>query len=447
MQKELDTLSWLITQARRCGADAADGLFIASTDISAGYRMGQPEDIERSESAAIGLRVLCGHKQAVVSTTGMHTDALRQLADQAVTMARAATDDPDSTLADASLYPDTIPDLNLEDGMVPDIAWLQEQSRIAEDAGRDIDGITNSEGAHTSHNQTILCLAAGDNDIRFAHCYRKSMFSISASLLAGTGDTMERDHAYSSARHCADLFSPQSIGIQAACRALRRLNPQKIATQAMPVVFDPRTARSLLGIFARSISGSAIARGTSFLKNKMNQPVFAPGITITDDPLIVRGLASRPFDGEGVKTQACHLVEDGMLKSWLLDVRTANKLGLITTGHAARALGSPPSPAASNLYMHNGTLSPEELIQDIKHGVYITETFGMGINTVTGDYSQGASGLAIINGEIAHPVSEITIAGNLADMFAHATPANDLEFLYAANSPTLRIDAMTIAGV
>ncbi len=214
----------------------------------------------------------------------------------------------------------------------------------------------------------------------------------------------------------------------------------------MPIVFDPRISRSLLSVLAGSISGSAIARGSSFLKDSLHQPIFASGIRIIDDPHLKSGMGSKPFDGEGVRNEKRAIVEDGVLTTWLLDMRSANKLGMTTTGHATRGIASPPSPSSTNLYMENGELSPQALMKDIKSGLYVTETFGMGISTVTGDYSQGAAGFWIENGEIAYPVSEITIAGHLSDIFKSITPANDLVFRYATNAPTLRIDAMTVAG-
>ena len=446
MNKQLDTLCQLLEFAHANGADCADGILVDSVNHSAAHRMGKPEDIERSESKAVGLRVFCGKRQAIVASTDLKKPALEELALRAITIARVATEDADSTLAARELYPQTIPTLDLEDNFVPDAAWLKEQARIAEDAARAVKGISNSEGAEAYYNHSTQHLAAMNNSINFAHSYSKSVFSLSASVLAGEGTGMERDYGFSTARHHTDLRSADSIGTEAGRRALRRLNPQKITTTNLPVLFDPRTSRSLLGVLASAISGGAIARGTSFLKNKMDAPIFTPAITIYDDALMTRGLASKPFDAEGVATRKHTLVENGILKSWLLDVRTANKLDLMSTGHASRGLSSAPSPSATNLYMENGNVSPEELMKDIKQGVYITETFGMGINTVTGDYSQGASGMMIEDGEITHPISEFTIAGNLNEMFMGATPANDLEFLYSSNAPTLRIEKMMVAG-
>jgi PmbA protein len=257
---------------------------------------------------------------------------------------------------------------------------------------------------------------------------------------------MERDYDYSSARHGGDLGDPQAVGRSAAERTLKRLNPRKVKSQSVPVVYDPRVSNSIVGHFAGAINGISIARGTSFLKAKMGQRIFPEGTRIVDDPHLVRGIRSKPFDGEGVANRAMNLIEDGVLKTWLLDSASARQLGLTPTGHAARGTGGPPSPSTSNLYLVPGKETPEQLISDIAEGFYVTELIGMGVNGVTGDYSRGAAGFWIENGKIAYPVSEITIASNLNDMFMRLRPANDLIFKYGTNAPTLRIEGMTIAG-
>jgi PmbA protein len=266
------------------------------------------------------------------------------------------------------------------------------------------------------------------------------------AVLAGTGTGMERDYDHDSARHAGDLRSPEEIGRKAGEKAVRRLNPRSVKSQSVPVVFHPDEAAGLLGHFAGAISGASIARGVSFLKDRMGQRVFAPGIRIIDDPHRLRGLRSKPFDGEGVANARRALVDDGILTSWLLDCASARQLGLETTGHAARATSGPPSPSITNLYLEAGTASAADLIGGVEQGFYVTELMGMGVNNVTGDYSRGAAGFWIENGEIAFPVSEVTIAGNLIDMFARATPASDLQFRRGTNAPTVRIDGMTIAG-
>ena len=448
MTSSLDTLSSLLDKARALGADAADAVLFETVDVSVSERMGKPEGIERSENKAVGLRAFVGRGQAIVSAADLSSASLSELAEHALAMAKIAPPDPDAGFAPEALLAREIPDLDLYDSSEPDMSWFSEQCRAAEDAALSVAGITNSEGADAHWGISHVTLAIADSKkTYFAHRYPVSHFSVSVSVLAGNGTNMERDYDFSSAHHKSDLADAASIGKSAASRTLKRLNPKKARSCRVPVVFDPRVSRQLLGIFASAISGAAIARGSSFLKDDMGKEIFPHGISIIDDPHIKRGQGSKPFDGEGVRGRKTSLVEGGALKTWLLDVRTANKLGLATTGHASRGLASPPSPSASNLYLENGTVSPADLIKDIKSGFYVTETFGMGVNTTTGDYSQGASGFWIENGVIAWPVSEITIAGHLRDMFKNLSPANDLTFRYATNAPTLRVDSMTIAGV
>jgi len=257
---------------------------------------------------------------------------------------------------------------------------------------------------------------------------------------------MERDYDYSGAVYAEDLRSPEDIGRTAGEKAVRRLNPKKVETAQVPVVYDSRASRSLISHFAAAVNGSSIARDTSFLKDSMGELVFNEGITLVDDPHRRRGLRSKPFDAEGVANQRREVIQDGRLTTWFLDLRSSRQLGLETTGHAARSTGSPPGPSATNLYIEAGNASPEDLIKDIDSGFYVTELIGFGVNGLTGDYSRGASGFWIENGEIAYPVSEMTIAGNLKDMFLNLTPANDLIFRYGVDAPTLRVDGMTIAG-
>ncbi len=448
-----EILIQLLGIARQEGAKNADALLIKNTNISISQRMGNREGIERSENSAIGLRVFVekGNNeigQAIVSSTDISKDSMIEFTQRAIAMARLAPADNDSTLAPAALYPKSIPKLDLLDKAEPTPEWLMEQCAIAEDAARGVTGITNSEGADAGYSRALVGLAIMENgNIGFCENYEGSSFSISVSVLAGNGTSMERDYDFTSARHKNDLRSAHEIGIGAANRALARINPHKVNTCRVPVVFDPRVSKSLLSILTSAISGSSIARGSSFLKDSIGIDIFPNNISIIDDPHIVRGLASKPFDMEAVANKKMTLVENGVLKTWLLDMRSANKLKLKTTGHASRGLASPPSPSSTNVYMDNGILSPKELIADIKSGLYLTETFGMGINIITGDYSQGAAGFWIENGEIAYPVSEITIAGHLKEMFKGITPANDLSFRYSTNAPTVRVENMTVAGV
>lgn len=439
----LDRLDDLIKQAKALGADAADAIFVESASLGVSFRMGKLEDVERSESLDVGLRVFVGKRQAVSSSTDLRPASLKALAERVVGMAKTAPEDPWCGLADPALLARELPALDLEDKADPGAAVLRARAEAAEGAALAVPGITNSEGAGASWGRTRVALATSTG---FAGDYAGTSHSVSVSVLAGEGTGMERDDDFLSARHGSDLGDPAAAGRNAAEKALKRLNPRRADTQSVPIVYDPQVASSLLGHFAGAINGSSISRGVSFLKDKMGAQVFAAGINIIDDPHIVRGLRSKPFDGEGVKNAKRVFAEDGVLTSWVLDSTSGRQLGLQTTGHAARGTGGPPSPSTTNLYMAAGALSPAELIADIRQGFYVTELIGMGVNGVTGDYSRGASGFWIENGEIVYPVNEITIAGNLKDMFLHITPANDLVFKYGTNAPTLRVEGMTIAG-
>lgn len=444
MENSLALAKNCIDAARKAGADAADTLYYASTSLSVSRRLGKPEGLERSESNGIGLRVFVGDRFATASTSDTSREALREMAERTVAMAKLAPSDPLSTLAPEALLATQVPDLDLFDAHEPDAVALQRQCEETEETALAVAGITNSEGASAGYGSTELAIATSHG---FAKAYRTSHHSLSVSVLAGTGTGMERDYDYSSTRFAADLRSAKSIGAEAAKRALARMSPRKVSTQQVQVVFDPRVSKRLLGSFLGAINGGSIARGTSFLKDSMGKNVFGTGITIIDDPLMKRGLGSRPFDGEGLASKKLELVHDGVLQHWLLDVRSANKLGLAPLGHASRGLSSPPSPSSSNCYIAPGKATPAELMADIKDGFYVTEMIGMGVNLVTGDFSQGATGFWITNGKLDYPVSEVTIAGKLQDMFGNLVAANDLKFEYSTNAPTLSAGLMTVAGL
>ncbi len=436
-------LSSLIDTARRAGADAADALFVENVSASVSYRLGKLEDVERSESADLGLRVFLGRRVAFVSSTDFSKEALEGLPARAIAMAKLAPEDKYAGLAPEDRLARNIPALDLEDKEEPAPELLVERARIAEQAGMAVKGVTNSEGGGASFSRSAVALATSHG---FYGRYAGTSHSIGVSMLAGEGIGMERDYDQASARHASDLRLAEDIGRRAGELAVKRLNPRKVKSQSVPVVFDERESSGLLGHFAGAISGAAIARGVSFLKDKMGEQVFASGISVIDDPHRMRGLRSKPFDGEGVANRHRALIENGILTTWLLDCASARQLRLETTGHAGRGTGGPPHPQTTNLYMEPGTLSREELIGDIDQGFYVTELMGMGVNNVTGDYSRGAAGFWIEKGKLAYPVSEITIAGNLKQMFLNLTPANDLVFRYGTNAPTLRIEGMTIAG-
>ena len=434
----------LLARAKALGADAADAMIVNSTALSHADRLGKTELLERSESRDLGLRVFFGKRQAVVSSNDWKAATLDDLVERAVAMAKAVPQDPYCGLADPDqLFRGAVLDLDIFDPGEPAAKTLIERARTTEAAARDVSGVTNSEGAEASWSGTSVMIAASNG---FSGGYAISRHGIGVSVIAGEGSGMESDYEFSSVVHGGDLDDPASVGRAAGMRAVKRLNPRKGPTVKVPVVYDPRVANGIIGHFAGAINGAAIARGTSFLKDAMDTKVFTDGVTIIDDPHRLRGLRSKPFDAEGLANDAMNLIEDGVLTRWILDLRASRQLGLGSTGRATRGVSGPPSPSTTNLYMAPGRLTPAALIADIESGFYVTGLMGFGIDGLTGDYSRGASGFWIEGGEIAYPISEMTIAGNLKDMFANLTPADDLEFRYGSNAPTLRIDGMTVAG-
>jgi len=437
------TLARLIRAAKQAGADAADAIIVESVSAGVSCRLGKLEDVERAESSDLGLRVFVGHRVAFVSSSDVSERGVAELPERAVAMARLAPEDEFAGLAPKDRLAKSIPDLDIEDSHEPSADALVDSARAVEAAAMAVKGITNSEGGSASYGRSAIALATSEG---FFGSYAATSHSIGVSVLAGEGTGMERDDDFASARHLADLEGADIVGRRAGERAMARMNPRKVKSQAVPVVYDPRAANGLIGHFAGAISGASIARGVSFLKDKMGELVFAPNITILDEPHRLRGLRSKPFDGEGVRNKRWALIENGVLKTWLLDCASAKQLGLETTGHAARGTGGPPMPSTTNLYMAPGMVTRDALIADISEGFYVTELMGMGVNGVTGDYSRGATGFWIENGAIAYPVSEVTIAGNLKEMFRNLVPANDLVFRYGVNAPTLRVEGMTVAG-
>jgi len=434
----------LVAAAKRAGADAADAVYYRNESTEVQVRLGALEDVGRSDGEEIGLRLFVGKRSASVSSSDLSADALNALVERAAAMAREAPEDDYAGLApeDRLLRGEPV-EIDANDGADPSPASLKERALIAEQAARAVEGVTNSEGAGASAGRSLTALATSTG---FARGFVSSGYGCSASVIAGEGAAMQRDYAYHSARHLADLESAEEIGARAGRRAVDRLNPGKLASGPMPVVFDPRVGSGLLGHLAGAITGAAIARKTSFLLGKRGERIFGHGITIRDDPHRLRGLRSRAFDGEGLATIPMNIVADGVLQTWLLDSASARQLGEAPTGHASRGGSGAPGAGTSNLFMEAGKISVAELIADIKLGLFVTELIGHGVNMVTGDYSRGASGFAIRDGQLAEPVAEITIAGNLTDMFLALTPADDLQFRRATDTPTVRIDGMTVAG-
>jgi len=439
-----DRATGIVERARAAGADAADAVFAADESLDVSVRLGKMEDVGRSESAGLGLRVFVGARSASVSSSDLSDEAVATLAERAVAMAREAPEDRWAGLAPAErLLRGQPPMLDLDDGGWNEPGGLRDLALAAEDAARAVPGVSNSEGGGASASRGLWALATSTG---FAGAYASTSYAVSASVLAGEGGGMQRDYAYGAARHRSRLDDPAAVGRRAGERAVERLNPGKLASGPMPVLFDPRVGNSLLGHLVGSIAGPAITRRTSFLLDCLGKRILPEGLTVCDDPHRPHGLRSRPFDGEGGAVSPMSIVENGVLESWLLDSASARQLGLEPTGHASRGVGGAPGVSTSNLYMQPGRTSPAGLMEDVADGVYVTELIGQGVNGVTGDYSRGAAGFRIRNGQLAEPVAEFTIAGNLKDMFLNLTPANDLEFRYGTNVPTIRVDGMTIAG-
>lgn len=443
MTHGLDQVQRAVELAKKAGATEADAVMYDTTSLSIGQRMREPETVEQARNSALGLRVWVGRRLAIVSGSDLRPEVLAEMAERAVSMARATPEDAHTTLAPEPLLERAPADLQLDDGAEPSAEDLMALVREAEEAALATPGITNSDGAEAGFSRGSYAMATSHG---FAGTYSAASYSLSVSVIAGSGEGMERDYDYHTTRRLSALKSPGAIGREAARRTLARLNSRKVDTGTYPVLFEPRVARGLLGQFAAGISGAAIARGTSFLKDMLEKQVFGESIRIMDDPKRVGGLASRPYDGEGVRCERRAIVEGGIITTWLLDTRSANQLGMTTTGHASRSIASHPSPAPSNFYLDAGTRTPEALMKDMGRGMLITDVFGMGVNLVTGDYSQGAAGFWIENGEIAYPVSEITIAGTLQEMFRTLIPASDLTFDHRLNAPSLLVPSMTVAG-
>jgi PmbA protein len=433
----------VLSRARKLGADSGDALAIDAQGTDIEMRQGEIEKLERTESRGVGLRVFVGHSSALISGSVFTPESLNRLSETAVAMARATPPDPLAGVAAAELLARNLPRLDLVSAYLPESEELKALALEVEGAALAVPGVSKSGGASASASQRKIALVTSAG---FAQAYQRTGVSLSVSAIAGEGTGMERDYDYSAACHFEDLKTPQEVGKSAGERAVKRLQARKIASQAVTVIYDRRVASSLLGHLSSAINGAAIARGTSFLKSRMSQQIFAKGISVIDDPLRPRGLSSRPFDGEGLSSSRRELIADGALTGWVLDLRSARQLGLPPTGNGSRGLGGPPGPSTSNLHLEPGQLNPEQMIGSLKQGLYITELIGNSVNLVTGDYSRGASGFWIENGQLAFPVSEITIAGNLNDMFMTLEPANDLIFKSSTNAPTCRVEGLTIAG-
>ncbi|MEO7241121.1 MAG: metallopeptidase TldD-related protein [Sphingomicrobium sp.] len=434
----------LVQGAIEAGADAADALYAGSHSSSVQVRLGELEQVQRSEGEEIGLRLFLGQRSATVASSDLSRDALAALVERALAMAAEALEDPFAGLAPRELLAlGKLPPIDFGDGNEPDPAALRARALAAEQAARAIPGVTNSNGGSASASSSTVALATSGG---FAGAYAASGHSGSAGVVAGEGAGMQRDHAWHSARHLADLEDAAAIGRRAGERAVARLGSARPKPARMPVLFDPRVSSSLLGHLAGAISGSAVARKSSFLQDKLGERLFARGVTIVDDPLRPRGLRSRPFDGEGVRVARRELIADGVLTSWIAESAAARQLGIAPTGHAGRGTSGAPGASPSNFYMAAGARSRDELLAAFPEAVLVTELIGMGVNGVTGDYSRGAAGFMVRDGAIAEPVSEMTIASNLLEMFATLEPGSDLELRHGVDAPTLLVPDMTVAA-
>ncbi|SFP67910.1 TldD/PmbA family protein [Sphingomonas rubra] len=434
----------IVARAMAAGADAADAVFAADASLEVSVRLGKLEDVGRSEGSDLGLRVFVGRRSASVSTSDPSDAALATLVERAVAMAREAPEDEWAGLAPADrLLRGDPPLLNLADHDDPAPQALRDAALAAEDAALAVPGVSNSEGAGASASRSVWALATSTG---FAGAYEATGFGLSASVLAGGEGAMQRDYAHHATRLRRLLDDPAMIGRLAGERAVARVNPGRLPSGPMPVVFDPRVGASLLGHLIGAIGGGAIARRTSFLLDALGTPILPPGLSVRDDPHRPHGLRSRPFDGEGLPVSATAIVEEGVLQTWLLDSAAARQLGLSPTGHAARGVGGAPGVSTANLHLDGGHVAVETLLAEAEGGVYVTELMGQGVNGITGDYSRGAAGFRIQDGRLGAPVAEFTIAGNLRDMLLNLTAADDLQFRQGTNVPTLRVDGMTVAS-
>jgi PmbA protein len=434
----------LVERGIAAGATAADALYAGDRSSSVQVRLGEIDSVSRSEGEQIGLRLFVGQRSATVASSDLSDEAFDVLVERCLAMAREAPEDPFAGLAPSELLQDgEVPFLDGEDSQEPDPAQLRARALEAEKASLAVEGVTNSSGAGASASASTMALATSGG---FSGAYRTTGHGCSAAVIAGEGATMQRDHSWHSAHHLSDLESAADIGYRAGTRAVARLNPMRPKPGKYPVLFDPRVSSTLIGHFAGAIGGSSIARKTSFLQDKLGARIFAEGVSIVDDPLRLRGLRSRPFDGEGVRVSRQELVSGGVLKTWIAESAAARQLGIAPTGHAARGVGGSPGASPSNLYLEPGKRSRAELLAAFPEAVLIIELIGQGVNPVTGDYSRGAVGFMVRGGEIAEPVAEITIASNLIDMFATLEPGSDLEFRRGVDAPTLLVPEMTVGA-
>jgi PmbA protein len=434
----------VVAAAMAAGADAAEAVFAERAALSVGVRLGALEEVEREESRDLGVRVFVGARQASVSGSDVSRDGRDRLVERVMAMARLAAEDPFAGLAPSErLAADPLPDLDLFDPEEPGPEVLEASAKASEESALAVQGVTNSGGGSATWSSSAWRLATSAG---FRGAYRASTSSLSAQAIAGEGAAMEQAGEGRATRWIDDLPAPETIGGEAGRRAVASLGARKIDSTTAPVIFENRLSASLLGPFIGAVSGPSVARGVSFLKDKLGSAVFAAGVTLTDDPHRPRGLGSSPFDDEGVGNAVMDIVKDGVLTTWLLNSSSARQLGLATTGHAARGLAGPPGVGVGNLTLSLGDEDLAGLIRDAGSGLLVTSMFGPSLNPNTGDWSVGCSGSWFEGGELAYPVTEITVAGNLIDIYARLTPGSDLEIRGHVNAPSILVDALSIAG-
>lgn len=436
-------LEALLLRAKHYGASHADAIATHGRSLSVKVRDGALEDVDNSEGKDIGLRVIIGKRQACVSSSDLSEHSLDKLADRAVAMAKLAPEDPYCGLAPTELLQTDAPELELFDNALTTPAKLKARALQIEAATNSVKGVGRAEGSAASWSTSAICFKTSHG---FSGGWRSSRHGLSAVAIAEKDGNMERDFAYEGARWLEDLPAVESIGTEAGTRAVARLGARQMKSGAIPIIFDRRVANSLVSALFGAISGTSIARGVSFLKGSLGEAIFNPDITIIDDPLMPRGHGSRPWDGEGVKTKAHKIIENGQLTTWLLNTSTAKQLDLKTTGHAMRGMGTPPGVSSTNSYLLGGQQTPDELYKMMGNGLLISEMFGPSLNSNTGDYSVGVSGFEIKNGEVCGAVNEVTIAGNIKDVYKSLIPANDLKFDGSKCSPTVLTQGLTLAG-
>lgn len=439
-----DALDTLLTHARAAGADAADASVSGSESLSVDVRMGAFEGVERSESRSIGLRAFLGKRVAGATSSDLSPAGLKALAERVVAMAKLAPEDPYCGLLDASERTTSFPDLDTHDDARPDADALEAMAQEMEQAALGVAGIANSAGAGASWGAGFVELRTSDG---FHGAARSSSYSIGVSPVAERDGKMERDYEGRTTRFLSELPSPAALGQRAGERASARLGARKLESRKAAVIFENRIAGRIIGPMLGAISGAAVARGVSFMKDKLGAQVFAKGVTIEDDPFRKRGLASRAFDGEGAPGATRNLIDDGVLTTWLMNAAAARQLGLKSTGHATLAHGGPPGISTTNVTLKPGPHDLDALMREAGAGVLVTEMFSPSLNSNNGDWSVGFSGFWFENGARAYPVSEITVAGNLLDIFARLVPGADLERRGGVDAPSILVDGLAIAGV